>query len=244
MGETGSNRQTGSGVEFSTAEMLAGYGLVRVPGFHSNDAESKVAFADTLQQQLLRLEADDVRGWIVDLRGNDGGNMAPMLAGLEPMFDRDTLGFLVDVDGEREAWGRGSTFRESEGDEYVQPTTLVDLPRRLPIAVLFGPRTGSSGEIVILSFVGNAQTRSFGQPSMGLTTGNGEFELPDGSFMYIASTRMADRSGRVYVGPVSPDVMVTAPSSPEATRAQPSGDAVVDAAISWLQTQTVTDGSF
>ncbi len=228
--------RAGSDVTFSEAEKIGGYGLVTVPGFHSNDAKSKIAFADTLQQQLRRLGADNVQGWIVDLRPNDGGNMAPMLAGLEPLFSSDTLGFLIDVDGEPEPWGRGEAFRDTEGDEYVQPTATIELERRLPIAVLYGPQTGSSGEIVILSFVGNNQTQSFGQPSMGLTTGNGEFELPDGSYMYMASTRMADRSGRIYLGPVSPDVLVASASS-ATTQTQPTGDAVVDAAIRWLNTQ-------
>jgi hypothetical protein len=211
------------GVAFSTAERVGEFGLVAVPGFHSNDESHKVAFADTLQGQLRRMYDGGVAGWIIDLRRNDGGNMAPMLAGLEPLFSADTLGFLIDVEGEAEAWGRGESFAESEGDEFVSVANPVILAQRLPIAVLYGAQTGSSGEIVILSFVGNAGSRSFGQPSMGLTTGNGEFELPDGSYMYMASTRMADRFRRVYHGPVTPDVVVY------------GADAVVDAAVAWLK---------
>ena len=217
----------GRDITFSSARRIEQFGYVSVPGFHSDDARLKVAFADSLQRQLHRLYREGVRGWVVDLRENDGGNMAPMLAGLEPLFTADTLGFLIDVDGGREAWGRGEAIREAEGDDYVVTSETARFERRLPIAVLYGGRTGSSGEIVIISFIGDPAVRSFGVPSMGLTTGNGEFELPDGSYMYMASTRMADRTGAVFQGPVVPDSVVGADAE--------AIDAALDAALAWLR---------
>jgi carboxyl-terminal processing protease len=75
----------------------------------------------------------------------------------------------------------------------------------LPVAVLTSNQTGSSGEIVTISFIGNAKTRSFGQPTWGLTTGNGDFALADGSKIYLASTVMADRNGKLYRSSIKPD---------------------------------------
>lgn len=212
-------------VDFSTASWVGTNALIAVPGFHSNDSRHIQAFADTLQAQLRQFSDAGATGWIIDLRGNDGGNMAPMLAGLEPLFTADTLGYLIDVEGNAEPWGRGGAFAQAEGEDYVAVVDQTVLPRQLPIAVLYGSRTGSSGEIVILSFVGNANTRSFGTPSMGLTTGNGEFELPDGAYMFMASTRMADRFRRVYPGPVTPDVVLD------------SEDQALEAAAAWLAGQ-------
>lgn len=212
-------------VDFSTVNWAGTNALIAVPGFHSNDPRHIQAFADTLQAQLRQFSDSGATGWIIDLRGNDGGNMAPMLAGLQSLFSADTLGYLIDVEGNAEPWGRGHAFALAEGDDYVAVVDPTVPPRQLPIAVLYGSRTGSSGEIVILSFVGNAKTRSFGVPSMGLTTGNGEFELPDGAYMFMASTRMADRVRRVYYGPVTPDVVLD------------SEDQALDAAVAWLAGQ-------
>ena len=48
-------------------------------------------------------------GWIIDLRGNGGGNMYPMLAGLKPFLGDTVLGAFVGPDKTRANWvaGRG-----------------------------------------------------------------------------------------------------------------------------------------
>lgn len=215
-------------INYVKVKQIDRYGYLSVPGFHANSEKLKIAYADSIQTALQRLDQAGVRGWIVDLRGNDGGNMEPMLAGLGPLFDADTLGFLVDVTGGKEAWGyrNDAPFSGDEpGTPASRPIRLQE--RQLPIAVLFGPRTGSSGEIVVLSFVGNRNTRSFGQPTMGLTTGNGMFDLSDGAKMLLASTVMADRRGRRYYGSVAPDV-------PVSDSGQAGEDATLEAALEWL----------
>ena len=216
-----------SDIAYTKASKMKDYGYLWVPGFHGNGDKTKTAFATRLQEQIDSLSKQSVSGWIVDLRENDGGNMAPMLAGLEPLFAVDTLGYLVDVNDAQEAWGRGEEIRLSDEENYVSVNDPVTLASQLPVAVLYDESTGSSGEIVIISFIGRPSTRSFGVPSMGLTTGNGEFELPDGSYMFMASTKMADRSGQVFEGAVAPDQIVD--GNPED---------VVAAAITWLNKVT------
>ena len=106
----------------------------------------------------------------------------------------------------------------------------VKLKAQLPIAVLTSGQTGSSGEITTISFIGNARTKSFGQPTWGLTTGNDSYDMPDGSQMFIASTHMVDRNGKIYTGPVVPDVVIkTSPDDKE--------DVVLKTAMEWLKTQ-------
>ena len=65
---------------------------------------------------------------------------------------------------------------------------------------------------------------------MGLTTGNGDFDLSDGSILFLASTRMADRNGHVFQGGVAPDEPV-APSENAET------DPVLEAARKWILNQ-------
>jgi hypothetical protein len=217
-----------SAVQFPTGKIINGYGYVTVPPFHSGNQKLIIAYSDSLQKLLNGLGKMNVRGWIIDLRQNTGGNMAPMIAGLGPLFDTGRLGSLVEASGKKESWSYrdGTYYWGHEPDLSV--TQPVRLAQKLPIAVLTGSRTGSSGETVVISFIGNSQTRLFGEPTWGLTTGNGAYDLPDGARMMLASTVMADRTGKLYRGPIIPDTHIAG---------NKDKDAVIDAALLWLQQQ-------
>lgn len=212
-----------AGIQVAEWRVVDGCGYILVPPFHGGNPKLKLAYADAIQTALRELDERGVRGWVVDLRQNTGGNMEPMIAGLGPLFDTEHLGSLVDVDGNKESWFYKDGSYGWDGEVLLRVTAPVTLQRR-PIAVLIGPRTGSSGEIVVLSFVGNRDTRFFGLPTWGLTTGNGAFGLPDGARIMLASTVMADRHGKLYHGPVSPGVLVD----------EGGDDAAVQAAVNWI----------
>jgi len=216
-------------IKYSKSEVKDGFGYITIPGFHGNDSKLKVAFADTIQSQIQNLYTKKVKGFIVDLRKNDGGNMAPMLAGLEPLYSADTTGYLINAYQEKEYWGRNEAFKTMYGEDYTQTTIKANIDKQMPIAVLYGHATGSSGEIIIISFIGNAETKSFGQASMGLTTGNGEYKLPDGSCIFFSSTYMADRNGVIYKTKVIPDEVIEDNST--------SIDEELNAALKWLKTK-------
>jgi hypothetical protein len=48
---------------------------------------------------------------------------------------------------------------------------------------------------------------------MGKTTGNQAVRLPDGARLFVTGSVYADRTGRVYGGPLAPDVRSTAPEA-------------------------------
>lgn len=195
-----------SAIPFSKHQKIEDYAYLSIPGFHSGDEGLKIAYADSIQNALAYYDQESVKGWIIDLRNNDGGNMEPMLAGLGPLFSAKTVGYLVDVNGKKEAWGYKKNAPFSGKEKGTSATNPVKLKNRnLPIAVLVGPQTGSSGEIVVISFIGNKNTRLFGKPTWGISTGNGEFELLDGARLFLTSTVMADRTGKQYGGKVLPD---------------------------------------
>jgi C-terminal processing protease CtpA/Prc len=156
--------------------------------------------------------------------------MEPMLAGLGPLFSTQKLGSLVDGNKIRNAWyyKNGKYFGDDyDGWSVSKPVTLKS---KLPIAVMISNKVGSSGEIVVISFIGNAKTKSFGQPTMGLTTGNGSFGLVDGSQIFIASTIMADRNDKQYTGSIKPDVQID-------NMLVDKKDLVINAAIDWIISQ-------
>lgn len=224
----GEDTENVADVDFSQYRRIDQYGYIKVPPFHGGDPKLIYAFADSLQKALHKLDQPDLSGWIIDLRENTGGNMEPMIAGLGPLFDSETLGYLIDVNGRKEAWKYKNGVYSWDQDEMLRIANPVVLSKRRPIAVLMSPQTGSSGEIVLISFIGNAQTRTFGQASWGLTTGNGAFDLSDGARMMVASTRMADRKSRIFYGRISPDEVVE-------IQGQHGEDLVLKKAIEWLK---------
>ena len=73
------------------------------------------------------------------------------------------------------------------------------------MAVLIGPEIGSSGEAVVISFIGRENTRSFGSATCGLSTANSGFKLSDNSTLFLTVSYMADRNLNQYGGKVLPD---------------------------------------
>jgi C-terminal processing protease CtpA/Prc len=100
----------------------------------------------------------------------------------------------------------------------------------LPVAVLQGPATASSAEVLVVALRGRAKTRSFGAPTRGLSAGNRIFPLPDGASLVLTVAATSDLAGRVYAGPIAPDEVVAGAGE---RRAAPA-DAVLDAAVAWL----------
>ena len=220
-----------SGEDISTPEvrLMENVGYLKVPAFHSGNRSAMQKYASELHRGMSQLWSDTLKGWIVDLRDNTGGNMEPMITGLGPLLDPGNLGALKDVRGDLEHW----SYRD--GDYYWENEAGMSLsdpwqpPQQLPVVVLIGPQTGSSGEIVALSFIGNTKTITMGKSTWGLTTGNGEFTLADGSKIFLASTQMMDRSGKTYKGPIQPQIMVDAPDLED--------EIVLHFARSWIQLQ-------
>jgi C-terminal processing protease CtpA/Prc len=223
-----SNGSAVSKIEFPSYKIINECAYILVPGFHGGNQKIILAYADSLQLAIKKLAGSAIKGWIIDLRLNTGGNMEPMIAGLGPLFSSEKLGSLVDVNNKADAWyyKDGKYF----GDGYTgwSVSNPITLTSKLPIAVLTSGQTGSSGEIVTISFIGNARTKSFGQPTWGLTTGNGSFDLADGSKMFLASTIMADRNNKQYSGSIKPDVQID-------NMIVDKVDMVLMAAIEWIK---------
>ena len=78
-------------------------GYVKVGGFNGSGVDG-VNFAQAIQTAIKQADTDNIRGWIVDLRGNTGGNMWPMLAGVGPILGEGTAGYFIYPDGNTTAW--------------------------------------------------------------------------------------------------------------------------------------------
>lgn len=201
-------------------------GQVTVPAFSGSMAQAR-AYAAAGRKAVETLDRAGVCGWLIDLRGNGGGNMWPMLNSLAGLLGEPPYGAFVGPHDERSTW----TLRDGEVVNGRAAAILQAGPKptlaaaKAPVAVLVGPRTSSSGEFTAMGLAGRPRTRIFGLPSAGFVTANTTYPLPDGALLAVSSGWGEDRTGRRYTDRITPD----APA--------PDSQAAVDMAMSWLASE-------
>ncbi len=201
------------------------YAVVRLPALNTLGAGGEAlgkAYTAALRQGLERMDTYDLCGWVVDLRGNEGGNMWPMLQGLDPLLGNPPFGFFTLRGSTISMWSRtnGSVLAVA-GDISPSAPAFALKHERSPMAILLGPLTSSSGEMTALALIGRDKVKTFGTPTAGFTTGNSVYPLSDGALLVITTVTVQDRTGKDYNGPILPDVA----ASPEKAEG---------AAIDWL----------
>jgi carboxyl-terminal processing protease len=207
-------------------------GYVSVPQF---SGPSRSSYIDSLQTLIHDFDSAGVCGWLVDLRGNQGGNMWPMIAGIGPLLG-DTIVGSFNVNGNSLRWFYvdGAAWLDDAGRRSDVASGLLPAYRlrnnAVAIAVLTNRRTASSAEATAIAFRGRPHTRSFGDSTAGFASVNNEYRLSDGATMVITVGFNRDRSGIQYPLKLAPDEFV--PSSSENLR-----DAVIGRATAWLLAQ-------
>ena len=185
-----------------------GYVKVNYYSGQSNDALA-IAFANQIQNQIKQQDHSDLKGWIVDLRNNIGGNMWPMLAGIGPILGEGISGYFIDPDENEKSWGidnNGASIMN--GSPLTQLSNSYELLTPKPkVAVLLNYAVASSGEVIAISFIGRENTKSFGSATCGLSTANSTFRLSDNSNLNLTTAYLADRNKNKYGIPIIPDVL-------------------------------------
>lgn len=215
-----------------SASLIGEVGYLDVPEFSGGGPDGHVL----AQEYHDLIEGVDTLApicrWVVDLRGNTGGNMWPMVAGVGPILGEDTVGFFVDPDSLVQTWIYGDGAATLDGATIAGASAPYTLESPYPhVAVLTDSLTASSGEAVAVAFTGRTDTRSFGAPTWGVSTANAAFPLADGAVIFLTVTTMADRSGMIYGGELVPDE----PISGGAKTGDPETDDALGAAIEWLE---------
>jgi len=206
-------------------------GVVSVAG---HGGPNRISYVDSIHARIAALDSARVCGWIVDLRGNTGGNMWPMLAGIGPLLGAEVVGSFTNAPP-------GYSWRYRDGRSWfgletppnqvpgwgTSPPAAIRNPAA-PVALLTGRKTASSGELTLLAFLGRPNVRTFGDSTAGFTSSNSSIPLRDGATMVVTSSYPRDRLGRAYPLSVAPDELV------------PAGDGMdgpVGRATAWLLRQ-------
>lgn len=217
-------------------------GYVSVPGVHTDEAAA-ARFAQDLDATITNQQRHASCGWIIDLRKNTGGNMYPMLAGLTSLVQPGPLVGFRNANGEgymMELLPDGSFAYEGglyDGELVAgfQSLTMFSAPsfRQQPMAILIGPRSGSSGEATAIALTNRDRTRFFGEPTAGLATSPTYLYLFGGSLLSLATHWTTGPQGAIYPDGVHPDVTI----SPSDAERPLEDDPVVEAASEWLGQQ-------
>jgi hypothetical protein len=198
-------------------------GYVKVDQFTGSTGADGVAFAQEIQNQIKSEDKANLIGWIVDLRGNTGGNMWPMLAGIGPLLGEGVVGYFIDPEDNEESWSFHNGAAEIGGATAVKVLNSYQMITSNPkVAVLLDNAVGSSGEAIAISFIGRQKTRSFGSSTCGLSTANQAFSLSDGHSLYLTVSFMADRNKNKFGIPITPDQIST-------------NQTLIEDAVQWIQ---------
>ena len=176
-----------------------GIAQIKLPAF-SGDKESAEEYARTVLQAV----PDDITGAIIDLRGNTGGNMYPMIASVHRFISSgdDMLRFRS---RKRTNYIVLSFVVRSVG---VEQMAHIDCP----VALLTDGDTASSGEATLICFRGQENARSFGSPTAGYASANSSFPMPDGSMLVLTTGCDVARTGEVFCDdPIEPDAITESP---------------------------------
>lgn len=213
-----------------------GIAYLVIPGCNAGSADDLRAFALALAAQISQLCVQSPGAWLIDLRLNAGGNLWPMLLGLHPLLGDGPAMTMIDTDQHASIFGLNarSTWIDFGQGPQIQLDWADLAPPGTPslagarVAVLLGPWTMSSGEALAITFAARPHTRTFGEPTAGLTTVTNYHPLSDGSLLIIPESRMGDRSARAVIGRIEPDQPVPFPDWPT------SDDPAASAARAWL----------
>ena len=200
-------KPAGSVVSDATSEWPApevtfeegGIPVIALPPFSGNHDEG-VKYATA----VLSAIPEDIQGVIINLRGNTGGNMYPMIAAVHRFLPNDD---------------EMLRFRTRKCTQWIPLSYAVQVGGvkqesriECPVAILTDDHTASSGEAVLICFRGLDYVRVFGAPTAGYASANQHFPLPGGDNLVLTTGCDVARTGEVFCDdPINPDVMTETP---------------------------------
>lgn len=184
--------------EMPSVELRDGIAVIYLPPFSGNDDEGR-----RYVQTVLDALPDTLSGAVIDLRGNSGGNMYPMIASVHRFLPNDDL----------------LRFHNRKGsmpvdNDYI--LNVVGIARQAmidcPVAILTNELTASSGEATLLCFRGLQNVRVFGTPTAGYASSNVPYPMPDGSQLVLTVGSDVTRTGEEFCdAPIAPDSLTESP---------------------------------
>lgn len=164
-------------------------------------------------ENIKKQDAKKLKGWVIDLRKNNGGNMWPMLVSLTPFLENEILGYFL-IEDKWNEWSKQEN--EIYNGSANQTKKFIDAPldykltnKNLKIAVLINGNTASSGEAAAIALMSNPNVKFFGNSTAGYTTSNSTITLKNNDILILTSGVMADYTKKEYWNGVKPNFKIS-----------------------------------
>lgn len=190
--------------------------IIKLPDFLGT-AEAGQKYAK-VAEDFIHENRDKIKGVVLDLRGNTGGDMGPMATAVSSLLPDGELVYYhyrsYDVPVTLK---NGVVSNAGTGGKSLYPEEKLNVP----VAILTDDMTASSGEALTLCFRGLENTRTFGAPTACYTSVNMLYNMYDGAQMYLTVAFDKARTGEIFKEtPIEPDVATDSP---------------LEAALEWLR---------
>jgi carboxyl-terminal processing protease len=205
-------------------------GYLVVPGMNFSTPEDANKKAQQLNDSLCHLLSKNIKGLIIDVRENGGGTMFPMILGVEALLGEGSVGSFPGRVNQQWIIRDHKFFLDTIVNASLQIACIMN-GQNLPVVILTGPATRSSGEFFLMTFKGRQKTILLGAPTAGYITSVAEFPINDNAYMLLSTGYGADRNGTIYRGPLQPDVFFDGVDNFNNIEK----DEKVKAAIQWLE---------
>lgn len=199
-----------------TVSLNGDIAVIKLPDFLGT-AEAGRKYAK-VAEDFIHDNRDKVKGVVLDLRGNTGGDMGPMATAVSSLLpDGELMYYHYRSYDVPVTLKDGVISNAGTGGKSLYP----DEKLKVPVAILTDGMTASSGEALTLCFRGLENTRTFGAPTAGYTSVNMLYSLYDGAQMYLTVAFDKARTGEIFKETsIEPDVATDSP---------------LEAALEWLR---------
>jgi len=181
--------------------------------------------------ELDKLDLDGLKGMIIDLRFNMGGDDTNAYPLISRLIDRPVLGSTWSTREYLPAFASwGQPERSYQGDTVrIEPSTQARYTE--PLIVLTGPNTMSTSEDFLVPLDYSGRALLVGEATAGTTGNPVNFLLPGGAILRVCSKRDTYPDGSQFVGRgIEPDITV----HPSVAGIRANRDEVLEKAIEVL----------
>lgn len=199
-----------------TVSLNGDIAVIKLPDFLGT-AEAGRKYAK-VAEDFIHENRDKIKGVVLDLRGNTGGDMGPMATAVSSLLpDGELMYYHYRSYDVPVTLKDGVISNAGTGGKSLYP----DEKLKVPVAILTDGMTASSGEALTLCFRGLENVKTFGAPTAGYTSVNMRYSLYDGAQLYLTVAFDKARTGEIFKETsIEPDVATDSP---------------LEAALEWLR---------
>lgn len=203
--------ELGKSPSFRVALINRNIGYINMPGMLMINLTQDSLNIETqkMYDEIVTLQkTKKIKGWVIDLRFNGGGNVFPMLAALHSLLGNNIVYNAIDDKGVNIGVHTLKDGGFYEGDKLkAKAVSSIKPDTNIPVALLIGKLTGSSGEDIAVAFKSRKNVIFIGENTYGFLTGNDLFELPYNVKIALTTSYITDAQEK-YREYIIPDIEI------------------------------------